>query len=80
MACIHIHIHTGGFSLRTATRVQSAVIPALLDLKQNLLMKSETGSGKTLAYLLPVLADLLAMDPPVHRAMGTFAIILAPTR
>ena len=43
-------------------------------------MKSETGSGKTLAYLLPVLADLLSLQPPVTRTQGTFAIILAPTR
>lgn len=43
-------------------------------------MKSETGSGKTLAYLLPVLADLLSLQPPVNRAQGTYAIILAPTR
>ena len=70
----------GGFSLRTATRVQSAVIPALMESKHNILMKSETGSGKTLAYLLPVLADLLSLQPPVNRSQGTYAIVLAPTR
>lgn len=72
--------YPGGFSLLTATRVQSAVIPALMEQKQNILMKSETGSGKTLAYLLPMLADLLSLQPAVSRTQGTYAIILAPTR
>lgn len=70
----------GGLGLRTATMVQTATISALLEQRRNVLMKSQTGSGKTLAYLLPLINDLITMDPPLTRADGTRALILAPTR
>ena len=69
----------GGMALTTCTRVQSVVITAL-QIKQNILMKSETGSGKTLAYLIPIVDDLLKRPEPVNRSQGTFAVILTPTR
>ena len=54
------------------TKVQSAVIPVLLEGK-DLMACSETGSGKTAAYGIPLLSKLLA-DPKSN------ALILAPTR
>ena len=63
----------------TATKVQSAAIPALLK-GDNALVCSETGSGKTLAYLLPLLQQLQALQPRPTRGEGTYALIVAPTR
>ncbi|KAL8293465.1 hypothetical protein RQP46_000166 [Phenoliferia psychrophenolica] len=50
------------------------------------ILQSQTGSGKTLAFLLPIIQDLLTLPrslfPPEGptRAIGTLALILAPTR
>lgn len=50
------------------------------------ILQAQTGSGKTLAFLLPLLQDLLTLDlsifgsTPPTRAVGTLALILAPTR
>ena len=46
----------------------------------SVLMKSQTGSGKTLAFLLPILNDLMSIDPTINREEGTHALILSPTR
>lgn len=71
---------SGGFALKTCTTVQALTIPASVDRKQNLLLKSQTGSGKTLAYLIPVIHDLMTMTPSVERNDGTMALVIAPTR
>lgn len=84
-----------GFGLVRPTRVQRLVVPRALA-GRSLLVKSETGSGKTLAFLLPILQGLLlegggggsaaaaaaatAQSFAAHRAVGTRAIVLAPTR
>jgi ATP-dependent RNA helicase DDX31/DBP7 len=68
-----------GLGLNTATRVQSLTLPLLVQ-RQNVLMRSETGSGKTLAYLLPIINDLMSLNPRVSREDGTLAIVIAPTR
>lgn len=50
------------------------------------ILQAQTGSGKTLAFLLPMLQDLLTLNPAifgsfeVSRSVGTLALILAPTR
>lgn len=50
------------------------------------ILQAQTGSGKTLSFLLPVLQDLLTLDLSLFdyatptRAVGTLALILAPTR
>jgi superfamily II DNA/RNA helicase len=69
----------GGMGLATSTRVQSVVVP-LLSTPRNVLMKSQTGSGKTLAYLVPMIQDLMTLQPAVERSDGTRALIIAPTR
>ena len=63
----------------SSTRIQSVVVP-LLKTPQNILMKSQTGSGKTLAYLIPLLNDLISIQPRIARTDGTRALIIAPTR
>lgn len=72
--------NVGGFSLDTCTTVQSLTIPIAAERKQNLLLKSQTGSGKTLAYLIPVINDLMTMQPEIERNDGTMALVVAPTR
>jgi ATP-dependent RNA helicase DDX31/DBP7 len=50
------------------------------------ILQAQTGSGKTLAFLLPIIQDLLTLPPSIFngqaptRAVGTLALILAPTR
>ena len=68
-----------GVNLTTSTRVQSVAIPLLIN-QHNMLIKSQTGSGKTLAYLLPILHDIMSIQPQIQRSDGTRALILAPTR
>lgn len=68
-----------GMGINQFTRVQMMAIPQIIA-GQQVVIKSETGSGKTLAYLLPIVHNLLSMNVPIDRSMGTFAIILAPTR
>jgi len=72
----------GGFGFLQATFVQTAVVPLLASSssRQNVLIKSQTGSGKTLAYLLPIVNDLLSIQPNVERGDGTRALVIAPTR
>lgn len=59
----------------TATEVQAACIPALLD-GRDVLAQAPTGSGKTLAYGLPLLAGLTRATVP-NRPQ---ALVLSPTR
>lgn len=58
---------------KTATAIQSAVIPAALASK-DILALAQTGSGKTLAYTLPLL------ERAQTQRSVTQAIILVPTR
>ena len=60
----------------TPTPVQSKAIPLALEYK-DLLVSAETGSGKTAAFLLPTIQNLLSVHTD---AIGTRALILAPTR
>ncbi|KAJ2725182.1 ATP-dependent RNA helicase dbp7 [Coemansia sp. Benny D115] len=54
--------------------------------EHDVFIRAATGSGKTLAYLLPIYHRLLQASlkatsgAPASREMGTFAIILTPTR
>jgi ATP-dependent RNA helicase CshB len=58
---------------KKATKVQSAVIPVMLD-HQSVIVQAATGSGKTHAYLLPLLNDIDPADQCVQ------AIVTAPSR
>ncbi|KAJ1440154.1 P-loop containing nucleoside triphosphate hydrolase protein [Ochromonadaceae sp. CCMP2298] len=66
--------------MQACTTVQSVVVPNQLQRRQNMLIKSQTGSGKTLAFLLPMVHDLMQMEPRVGRADGCHALVIAPTR
>ena len=79
-ATLHSDESTGGMGLKSPTSVQAMVIPELLENRKNLLIKSQTGSGKTLAYLIPIINDLMSIEPKINRAEGCSALILAPTR
>lgn len=76
----------GGFDIRSATKVQKLAIPLLVSASgesnqsNGVLVKSQTGSGKTLAYLLPVMQELMTLEPAIQRADGTLALVVAPTR
>lgn len=82
-------------SLTSPTAIQKSAISQLLAEDSDAFIQAETGSGKTLAYLLPIVQRIMQLSPPpsepdptsseprrkqVHRALGLFAIILAPTR
>ncbi|KAJ1814475.1 ATP-dependent RNA helicase dbp7 [Coemansia sp. RSA 2598] len=57
-----------------------------VDVEHDVFIQAATGSGKTLSYLLPIIHRLLkaTMAAPSHappsRDLGTFAVILTPTR
>jgi superfamily II DNA/RNA helicase len=53
---------------------------AVVGVPRSVLMKSQTGSGKTLAFLLPIIHDLMSMQPVPTRDGGTRALVLSPTR
>lgn len=59
--------------IKTATPVQAACIPRILD-GSDILGCARTGTGKTLAFAVPILQKL-SVDP-----YGIFALILTPTR
>ena len=69
-----------GMGMLSSTRIQSVVIPLLINQRSNILMKSQTGSGKTLAYLIPIIDDLMKNEGECKRSDGTQALIIAPTR
>ncbi|KAI8872509.1 DEAD-domain-containing protein [Ramicandelaber brevisporus] len=69
----------------------SAMVPqahsdSMEEADRDVLIHAETGSGKTLAYLLPIVQRLLSATierewtAPPSRALGSLAIVLAPTR
>ena len=60
-------------NFKKSTKVQSSVIPALLDNK-NVVVQAATGSGKTHAYLIPIL-NMIDENAPV-----TQAVVTAPSR
>ncbi|KAI8322522.1 DEAD-domain-containing protein [Martensiomyces pterosporus] len=72
------------------TAIQKNAIPILIgsdtQTKHDVFIQAATGSGKTLTYLLPIFHRLLRASttstrgPPPSRELGTFAIILTPTR
>jgi len=62
---------------KTATRIQSAVIPEALN-GRDCIGLAETGSGKTGAFVLPMLQGLL--NEPPSRSHSASAVILTPTR
>lgn len=70
----------GGLGMSRCTNIQSVVYPTLLEKRQNMLIKSQTGSGKTMSYLVPVINDLMSLNPRIDRSEGCRALIMAPTR
>lgn len=86
---------TGKMGLAHPTMIQKLSLPLLCNATQSsttthrdAIIQAQTGSGKTLAYLLPIIHDLIQVartlrEAGIHdisRAIGTFAIILVPTR
>lgn len=79
-----------GMGFKMATKVQSIVMKAMLPspsntkkfVRKNVLIKSQTGSGKTMAYLVPIVNDLMLLNPTgqQNRSGGTQALVVAPTR
>ncbi|XP_046552207.1 probable ATP-dependent RNA helicase DDX31 [Haliotis rubra] len=65
--------------LTQMTAVQQRAIPTILQ-GQDALIKSQTGSGKTLAFAVPIIQKLQALEPPITRADGPYAIVVVPTR
>ncbi|KAJ2304107.1 ATP-dependent RNA helicase dbp7, partial [Coemansia sp. RSA 2706] len=57
-----------------------------INVEHDVFIQAATGSGKTLSYLLPIFhrliqaATMASSGPPPSRELGTFAIILTPTR
>lgn len=69
------------FSVERFTKVQSLVMPELLDEKtKELIINSGVGSGRTLAYAAPIVNNLAKMEPRINRTSGVYALILLPTR
>ncbi|MBK8526076.1 MAG: DEAD/DEAH box helicase [Rubrivivax sp.] len=65
---------------RSATAVQAAAIPAILQ-GRDLLAVAPTGSGKTATFVLPLLQRLLAQpDLRIEKPRRLRALILTPTR
>lgn len=62
--------------LTTATPVQSATLPPLLE-GNDVVAKARTGTGKTLAFLIPTLERLSTTD---GRPKQIRALVLSPTR
>ena len=62
---------------QTATAVQTAVIPAVLQ-QRDLLVRASTGSGKTAAFVLPILEILAGRARATPRPIQ--ALLLVPTR
>ena len=64
---------------REPTSIQAQAWPAALA-GLDIVCRSPTGSGKTLAYLLPAMAHVLAVKPPLASGSGPAALVLVPTR
>lgn len=81
---------TGEMGLETMTEVQQATINEALS-GRDIIAQARTGTGKTLAFLLPILQNIINIDPRlVQRASGgrgprttaddIRALIISPTR
>jgi ATP-dependent RNA helicase DDX31/DBP7 len=68
-----------GLGLRKPTQVQVLACEALTN-KRDALVVAPTGSGKTLSYALPIVADLVQVQPQIQRNDGTVCLVVAPTR
>ncbi len=66
-----------GEEFTQATEVQLAAIPAILQ-GRDVLASAQTGSGKTAAYALPILQQLVDMEPA--QAGKPRCLVLVPTR
>ncbi|SCV70816.1 BQ2448_3578 [Microbotryum intermedium] len=93
-----VHHLANKLNITGPTACQAGAIPPLLQAiklsplsssrAHDAILQAQTGSGKTLAFLIPMLQDLLSLDPsilpssasPPSRSIGTLALILAPTR
>lgn len=65
--------------LEKPTKVQQLSIQVLMK-NRDAMIKAQTGSGKTLAYLAPVVHDIVKEYDNISRTMGTYALIISPTR
>lgn len=78
---------TQEMGLETMTQVQSLTINETLK-GIDVLAQARTGTGKTLAFLIPVLQNIIKMDPKLEKrrerynamSMDIRAIIISPTR
>ncbi|TKA81513.1 hypothetical protein B0A55_02995 [Friedmanniomyces simplex] len=83
---------TGEMGLETMTEVQQATINEALK-GTDIIAQAKTGTGKTLAFLLPILQNILSLDPELAQQRNTFggrgkrataddirALIISPTR
>lgn len=73
------------FRFSEPTEIQSAVLPAAVRDRQDVLGAAETGSGKTLAFGIPLVARLLessddSQETESTEVRGPRALIVAPTR
>ncbi len=66
-----------GEEFTQATEVQLAAIPAILQ-GRDVLASAQTGSGKTAAYALPILQQLVDMEPA--QAGKPRCLVIVPTR
>ncbi|VDN12199.1 unnamed protein product, partial [Dibothriocephalus latus] len=67
------------FHLKKPTMIQMSAIKPLCD-GCDALIKAQTGSGKTFSYAVPLINQLMKLDPPITRVDGPKAVILLPTR
>ena len=81
---------TGSMGLETMTEVQTKTINEALK-GTDIVAQAKTGTGKTIAFLLPVLQNIISLDPELgHRAASRRtkrttaddirALIISPTR
>ncbi|XP_067661640.1 ATP-dependent DNA helicase DDX31-like [Haliotis asinina] len=74
-----VHALEEKLQLTQMTAVQQRAIPTILQ-GHDALIRSQTGSGKTLAFAVPIVQKLQALEPPITRADGLYAIVIVPTR
>ncbi|KAK3711296.1 hypothetical protein LTR37_009676 [Vermiconidia calcicola] len=81
---------TKGMGLETLTDVQTRTINEALN-GQDIIAQARTGTGKTLAFLIPILQNIISLDPDLARpaqgrrgprttADDIRALIVSPTR
>ncbi|KAK5705644.1 hypothetical protein LTR17_021510 [Elasticomyces elasticus] len=83
---------TQSMGMESMTEVQQATINEALK-GTDIIAQAKTGTGKTLAFLLPVLQNILSLDPELAESRNTFggrgkrttaddirALIISPTR